>query len=874
VQYSKLLDLSIEESPKYEDIDYISLIPKSETEENWCGTIPKKDGMFWTTGRFLNSYREKNGEAGIRDIAISSQIGFFVESDHISLEEQGKRMEEAVEKGLPAPTVVTISGDPRVVGGETGKSLHFFWILDDPYKDPDPLDEIVDPQSPPKKELCEEIVRWKKIQSAIIKATNADPANKNPARKMRLPGGCHGNRHQTILHINKEGAASRSALEKWAESVGASLEKSDSPFSNMGSVEPTPLTVSVDGATVVESRDAEFSIEDWFSDESVPEGKKENIKCVASGSKTVGSAFVKKMPWGVLLVCTAEHHNHPHAGAEGKTRWEWRKPPEITILDSSGVREIAQRVWVEIGEGNSVFTRGEQYYYRERDRTWCPGEALSQDPIQEALDAIEPMFIQGARGLSRITLSPGVLGRLPKEVSGRRRDPSFFSQLREGFCCSNGWVNSDGKLQALERDHRVLRSEIFPINYDEKATCPRWNRFLKEIFLHDEDQEEKIGQLQEFVGACVFGEGTKYQRHALLYGRKAANGKSVFLKTIQELFPPQSVTHVPLQDWSGSFGLSWVPRSKINIVMELPSGKIDKSEQIKNVLTADGINVNEKNKAAFSIVPRAGHLIATNKLPHIIEDSNAVFRRFTVFTFNRVFFGSEAELGLEKKLRQEITGILNWAVEGFKRLKERGEYPKVLASSEAAIEAWKRVSSSTFEFYHDHLVEVSDVKDGTVTQDLYPVYKAWCNDTSNRPVSQRRFADELSRAGASQTRVSSGKKRKCLWNVIFKGKDTLPRHARISLLAIADVKTQQDSPEVVTSCEQFVQSVVVESSDAMENAEIKAEYGKWCEMNGKKQDSSRRLSAALEREGFKSITFRKEGAVKRGRKMGIQNENE
>src|SRR5690606_27300129 len=87
------------------------------------------------------------------------------------------------------------------------------------------------------------------------------------------------------------------------------------------------------------------------------------------------------------------------------------------------------------------------------------------------------------------------------------------------------------------REHRLLPhrredllTKIAPVAYDPNAECPRWEKFIHEIMGGD---EELVRYLQKAVGYSLTG-STREQIWFLLYG-SGANGKSVFLNTIQEL---------------------------------------------------------------------------------------------------------------------------------------------------------------------------------------------------------------------------------------------------------------------------------------------------------------------------------------------------
>jgi hypothetical protein len=66
-----------------------------------------------------------------------------------------------------------------------------------------------------------------------------------------------------------------------------------------------------------------------------------------------------------------------------------------------------------------------------------------------------------------------------------------------------------------------------PVAFDPSATCPRWDKFLREVFDHDEDL---VAYIQLAVGYCLTGD-TSEQCLFLAHG-DGSNGKSTFLNAI------------------------------------------------------------------------------------------------------------------------------------------------------------------------------------------------------------------------------------------------------------------------------------------------------------------------------------------------------
>ena len=71
------------------------------------------------------------------------------------------------------------------------------------------------------------------------------------------------------------------------------------------------------------------------------------------------------------------------------------------------------------------------------------------------------------------------------------------------------------------------------------------------------------------------------------------------------------------------------------------------------------------------------------------DHSEGWHRRFEIIRFLNEFKKTDAsfDLELEKKLRKELSRIFNWAIEGLRRLKRKGDFTK----SDSIKQAKKRI---------------------------------------------------------------------------------------------------------------------------------------------------------------------------------------
>ena len=94
------------------------------------------------------------------------------------------------------------------------------------------------------------------------------------------------------------------------------------------------------------------------------------------------------------------------------------------------------------------------------------------------------------------------------------------------FAVKNGVVDlQTGKFRDGTPSDGITK--VAPVGYDPSATCPRWLRFMKEVFV---DQPEMVDYMQRVFGYCLTGLTTE-QVFWILYGL-GGNGKSTFVETL------------------------------------------------------------------------------------------------------------------------------------------------------------------------------------------------------------------------------------------------------------------------------------------------------------------------------------------------------
>jgi P4 family phage/plasmid primase-like protien len=330
--------------------------------------------------------------------------------------------------------------------------------------------------------------------------------------------------------------------------------------------------------------------------------------------------------------------------------------------------------------------------------------------------------------------------------------PGFFAGAPSGLAFQDGFLVLDGakaKLVPHDEDHRARFAYRFA--YDPGAPCPVWERYLATVWLGDDDAAEKGKALQEFVGACLFGAATTFKTTCLLYG-DSDSGKSTALDVVRGVFPPGTTAAVSLHDFEQEYRRARLAGMLLNVVAEMPSADLLRSEAFKAIVAGDVIEGRRIYQEPFDFAPRAGHLFAANTLPHVSDRSGAVWARWMVISFNREFDRTgtrpdlpQAEHGLAKRiLAGERPGVVAWAVRGCARLAAAGRGTRAGATQKLKA-AWRK-DSDPVEQWFDEMIDTKDPRHAMTPTSLYSSYQGWAGLAGYRqPVAIVTFSRTLER---------------------------------------------------------------------------------------------------------------------------------
>lgn len=292
------------------------------------------------------------------------------------------------------------------------------------------------------------------------------------------------------------------------------------------------------------------------------------------------------------------------------------------------------------------------------------------------------------------------------------------------------------------------------VEYNPQAHCPQFEKFLNEVL-----DCRLIPLVQEILG-YLLTTNTSAQKSFVLLG-PARTGKSTLLWVVEYLLlGKKNVSNIPWQEIGDKFKTAELLGKLANVFSDLPSKSIDDTGIFKVVTGEDYLMAEKKNKNPFKFRPFARLVFSCNELPkNYVDRTEGFYRRLIIVPFNRQIEKNKIDKALKYKFQREKEGILNWALEGLRRLYENNfEFSENELTDEVKKE-YKRENNNVISFVEecceiDSLFSCSRIE-------LYESYKEFCGEAGLKALSHIKFNKELE-GNFNVTRARSGKLR--LWN--------------------------------------------------------------------------------------------------------------
>lgn len=415
-------------------------------------------------------------------------------------------------------------------------------------------------------------------------------------------------------------------------------------------------------------------------------------------------------------------------------------------------------------------------------RKWCMDttgeiERAAEQAIK-ALDADEPMYARAAElddesgdGEGK-KLYKAYLAHKKYSRSNRGKK-AMLDELRHKIPISPMQTDIDGMLlntptgifdlrEGVLRPHdpEAYITKIAHVEYDPTATCPTWERFLDEIFGGDTDL---INYVQRAVGYSMTA-STVEQCVFFLHG-SGSNGKSTFLSIVREMMGDYTVNIQPetimVKNSPGGANsdIARLKSARLVTTVEPNEGARLNEGLLKQLSGEDPVTARRLYGDEFEFIPQFKLWMATNHRPLIRGTDDGIWRRIKMIPFTVQIPDEKKDKHLAGKLRRELPGIFNWAIDGCRKYQEGG------------LQEPRSVRGSTMEYRKDmdaiqqFVDECCEQSGECPAVSLYSAYSDWAkrnhqyemnNNVFGRKMSER-YVKQKTRNGAVYIGIKLGR---------------------------------------------------------------------------------------------------------------------
>lgn len=318
----------------------------------------------------------------------------------------------------------------------------------------------------------------------------------------------------------------------------------------------------------------------------------------------------------------------------------------------------------------------------------------------------------------------------------------------------NGTYNvKTGKMQQHKPEDYILDYRDYDLDTSETKT-PITDEWFKQSF------KGEAQFMTEFIGYCFTKTYEPFQLFVILRGR-GSNGKSTFLRYLEEMIGEQNSSSLSLKDITGKdsrFATSQLYQKSLNYFADIGSDFVEQTEAVKALTGGDEIKAEFKGQDPFRFKNHAKLIFSANELPAFKDFSDGFKRRACLVDCNSIDdFADKFDM---KEIYEEIPAFAYKCIREFKKrldnpiidkscndqVNQLSITPKMIADRGE----WLKESNNVAQFVEECCELNSDYHIGNVA--LRNAYKRFCDDNGYKPLGKTKLNKELSNLGVESNK--------------------------------------------------------------------------------------------------------------------------
>jgi putative DNA primase/helicase len=346
--------------------------------------------------------------------------------------------------------------------------------------------------------------------------------------------------------------------------------------------------------------------------------------------------------------------------------------------------------------------------------------------------------------VEQINLHPNVF------VSSRNKSPNW-RQNKPGdwptgdiVAFRNGIVNLEWLAAGRDDCFRDSTPRLFNVNaldFDfshNPANPAKWFWFLDRSF----DDSASRDLLQDWFG-YLLTPWTDLHKFLVMVG-PPRSGKGTVGRVANALIGPKNCAGPSLIGMGTQFGLQPLLGKLLATISDARINSNSPNaflavERVLSIVGEDPLTIERKFKESIDQILTTRLMMFSNELPKLPDNGGGLAARMLVIRQTQSFLGKE-DPGLTADLLKELPGIFLWAVQGWKRLKDR----KYFIAPDSGVELQREIAdlaSPVGAFVRDRC-ETGKGKTA-LASDVFDAWRAWCGEMNRDDSDRATFGRDL-----------------------------------------------------------------------------------------------------------------------------------
>lgn len=321
-------------------------------------------------------------------------------------------------------------------------------------------------------------------------------------------------------------------------------------------------------------------------------------------------------------------------------------------------------------------------------------------------------------------------------------------------------------------DDLLTRTTLF--DYDPEAKCPSTLKLIgialglegRELTEGERHQRtELMSYLQQLIGYSLCGAPTE---KCFIFLNGAPDAGKSFIQYLLKRLAGTYYLHIASEALMGKSTAGNTPQlamlkgARVVTTSETEASQVCCKSLLKDITGRDSLTVTAKYADPVTITPQCVVWLFGNERPEIGGGDQGFWNRMKVIPFEQPIppkLRQKAEVW-EKIIGDELSGLLNWALEGLWQVQRTGLQDPELVRN--ATNGYQKDCDLTSEFLTDCCLTEADLDSGHTRlpthidpeaelvvphTDLYLAYQLWSERCGFKPSNKRTFNERLKTAG-------------------------------------------------------------------------------------------------------------------------------